>query len=115
MQSNKKQFRLRNAPFYAGFFVLSWLITLLIMTAFFRLLEIVIPEQWKGKYHGFIIRLYSNFPPPDLQGGLPLRLFRMNLSQAKLSGANLVWVTLRKLNMREADFKKADLQYANFM
>jgi hypothetical protein len=39
----------------------------------------------------------------------------MNLSQAKLSGANLVWVTLRKLNMREADFKKADLQYANFM
>jgi len=39
----------------------------------------------------------------------------MNLSRAKLSGANLVWVTLRKLNLREADFKKTDLQYANFM
>jgi Pentapeptide repeats (8 copies) len=115
MQSNKKQFRLRNAPFYAGFFVLSWLITLLIMTAFFRLLEIVIPEQWKGKYHGFIIRLYSNFPPPDLQGGLPLRLFRINLSRAKLSGANLIWASLAKLDMREAEFTKADLQYANLM
>jgi hypothetical protein len=39
----------------------------------------------------------------------------MNLSQAQLSSANLVWVTLRKLNMREANFKKADLQYANLM
>src|SRR6266849_6658000 len=115
MLSNMKQFRLRNAPFYAGIFVLSWIITLLILTAFFRLVEMVIPKQWKGTYHGLITRLYSNFPPPDLQGGVPLRLFRINLSGAKLSGANLIWASLGRLDFREADFKKADLQYANLM
>src|SRR6266849_5173417 len=115
MLSNMKLFRLRNAPFYAGIFVLSWIITLLILTAFFRLVEMVIPKQWKGTYHGLITRLYSNFPPPDLQGGVPLRLFRINLSGAKLSGANLIWASLGRLDFREADFKKADLQYANLM
>src|SRR6266852_5805623 len=115
MLSNMKQFRLRNAPFYAGIFVLSWIITLLILTAFFRLVEMVIPKQWKGTYHGLITRLYSNFPPPDLQGGVPLRLFRINLSGAKLSGANLIWASLGRLDFREADFKKADLRYANLM
>ena len=115
MQSNKKQFRLRNVPFYAGGVLLVWIIALLTLTAFLRLLELVIPEQWKGKYHALIVRIYSNFPSSALLWESPLRLFRINLSKAKLSGANLVWVTLRKLDMREAEFTKADLQYANFM
>ena len=66
MQSNKRPFRLRNVPFYAFFFILSFVMILLIMTAFFKLVEMVIPEQWKGGYHGFIVRLYSNFPSPAL-------------------------------------------------
>ncbi len=115
MQSKNKQYRLRNAPFNAGALIVGWITLLFTLTALLRLLELVIPEHWKGKYHALIIRMYSNFPSSALLWESPLRLFRMNLSQAKLSGANLVWVTLRKLNMREADFKKADLQYANFM
>src|SRR6266571_5897069 len=115
MQSNKKPYRYRNALPLAFGLVSIGLILLFTLTAFLRLIELVIPEQWKGNYHGLIVRLYSNFPSSALVWELPLRLFRMNLSRAKLSGANLVWVTLRKLNLREADFKKTDLQYANFM
>ena len=115
MQSNKKPYRYRNALPLAFGLVSIGLILLFTLTAFLRLIELLIPEQWKGNYHGLIVRLYSNFPSSALVWELPLRLFRMNLSRAKLNGANLVWVTLRKLNLREADFKKTDLQYANFM
>jgi|SRR6266487_4585216 len=48
MPSNNNPFRLRNVPSYAGIFVLCWIITLLVLTAFFRLVEMVIPEQWMG-------------------------------------------------------------------
>jgi Pentapeptide repeats (8 copies) len=113
LQSNNKPYRLRNVPFTVGAFFLGWIVLLITLTVFLRILDVIIPEQWKGQYHALIIRIYSNFPSSALLWETPLRLFRMNLSQAKLSGANLVWVTLRKLNMREADFKKADLQYAN--
>ena len=115
MQSNKKPYRYRYAPPLAFGLVTIGLILQFAVAAFLRLLELVIPEQWKGNYHGFIVRLYSNFLFSSLVWEFPLRLFRINLRRAKLSGANLVRVMLRKLDLREADFKKADLQYANLM
>ena len=115
MHINKKPYRLRFVPLYAGISILTGIIALFTLTAFLRLLELVIPDQWKGKYHGLIVRIYSNFPSSALWWELPLRLLRINLSRAKLSGANLVWITLRTLNLSEADFTKADLQYANLM
>ncbi len=115
MQSNKKPYRYRYALPLAFGLVTIGLILQFALAAFLRLLELVIPEQWKGDYHGLIVRLYSNFHFSNLVSEFPLRLFRINLRRAKLSGANLVWVMLRKLDLREADFKKADLQYANLM
>src|SRR2546430_17238306 len=76
--------RIRYVPFYAGISILTGIIAMLALTAFLRLLELVIPDQWKGKYHGLIVQLYSNFPSSALVWELPLRLFRMNLSRAKL-------------------------------
>ena len=115
MQSKKKLYRYRDALPLAVALVTIGLILTFTLTAFFRLIELVIPEQWKGKYHGLIVRLYSNSPSSALVRELPLRLFRINLSRAKLSGANLVGITLRTLNLSEADFQKADLQNANLM
>ena len=114
MQSNKKPYRYRYALPLAFGIVTIGLFLQFAVAAFLRLLELVIPEQWKGKYHGLIVRLYSNFPS-SLVWELPLRIFGINLRRAKLSGANLDRVMLRKLDLREADFTKADLEYANLM
>ncbi len=115
MQSNKNPYRYRYAFPLAALLVTIGLFLTFILAALLRLIELVIPEQWKGHYHGLIVRLYSNFPSFALVSELPLRLFGINLSKAKLSGANLARVMLRKLNLMQADFKKADLEYANFM
>lgn len=115
MQSKKKPYRYRDALPLAFGLVTIGLMLSFILAAFLRLIEQVIPKQGKGKYHGLIIRLYSNLPFFALVGELPLRLFGINLSSAKLSGANLDGLMLRKLTLKEADFKKADLQNANFM
>src|SRR5712664_2515260 len=114
MQSNKKPYRYRYALPLAFGIVTIGLFLQFAVAAFLRLLELVIPEQWKGTYHGLIVRLYSNFPS-SLVWELPLRIFGINLRRAKLSGANLDRVMLRKLDLREADFTKADLEYANLM
>ena len=114
MQSKKKPYRYRDALPLAFGIVTIGLFLQFAVAAFLRLLELVIPEQWKGKYHGLIVRLYSNFPS-SLVWELPLRIFGINLRRAKLGGANLDRVMLRKLDLREADFTKADLEYANLM
>ncbi len=110
MQSNKKPYRYRIALPLAVVLITIGLFLTFILAAFIRLIEQVIPDQWKGHYHGIIVRLYSTFPSFAVVSEYPLRLFEINLSKAKLSGANLVRAMLHKLNLMEADFKKANLR-----
>lgn len=114
MHNKKKHYRYRDALPLAIALVTVGFILSFILTAFLKLIELLIPEWWKGNYHGFIVRVYSN-SSTTLVPELPLRLFRMNLNRSNLSKANLGEIILRKLNLSEANFQKADLQYANFM
>ena len=79
-----------------------------------RIVDMVIPKQWRGKYRGFFIHLLRLTFPPTVEA-LILRLMRANLSGARLSHANLMFAEWRGFDLSGADLSGANLMYANLM
>lgn len=100
----------------SNLFIGIYLLTCLLigLTFFHHLIELLIPKQWHGKYHAFMIRLYSYFHRFAQGWDFVLTiLFRLDLNRAKLSGANLSGLNLSDANFINADLRGAILEGAN--